>query len=497
MLKKTITQISIVAIIIGCIFIANGLILAWTAPGSTPPDGNASAPINISGTSQTKSGTLISGTDMRAPIFYDQNNTGYYVNPDSNSWLYRLYSYDLRSDIYYDRNDTGYYVDPASTSRMNAITPNSITLGGVNRTTWPTAVAEADTLDTVANRGNTTSNWIQSNSSMRAPLFYDSNNTGYYVDPAGSSRMNTLYYVDQAYIVDVRPQYMYDWNDSAYYIDMNSGSRLNYLGRNYGWNWTEYDWNDTSYYMDLNQTSRLNRLDFRYGYDMDNTGYYIDLNNTTRANEIQANRVYGFSDIRSPIFYDYNNTGYYVDPASTSRINYGVFDNVYSYGWMQAPIFYDSNNNGYYLDPASTSVLNAVYANGFYYNSDENLKKNIQVIPNALEKILNLEGVAFDWKENGLKSMGLTAQNVEKEFPELVSEDEKTGLKSVQYGNLVAPIIEAIKELTAKLGDLASRVDNMFKKIVGHDSRIEELERNNQLLQQQIDELKNQIKIIN
>ncbi len=75
-----------------------------------------------------------------------------------------------------------------------------------------------------------------------ATIFYDSNNAWYYVDPSGTSRMNTLNYVDQAYIVDVRPQYMYDWNDSAYYMDFNNTSRLNALIPNniqlawVGWN---------------------------------------------------------------------------------------------------------------------------------------------------------------------------------------------------------------------------------------------------------------------
>jgi hypothetical protein len=77
---------------------------------------------------------------------------------------------------------------------------------------------------------------------MNAPSFVDSNNAWYYVDPSGTSRMNTLNYVDQAYIVDVRPQYMYDWNDSAYYMDFNNTSRLNALIPNniqlawVGWN---------------------------------------------------------------------------------------------------------------------------------------------------------------------------------------------------------------------------------------------------------------------
>jgi len=72
-------------------------------------------------------------------------------------------------------------------------------------------------------------------------------------------------------------------------------------------------------------------------------------------------------------------------------------------------------------------------------SSDRRLKKNIQEIPDALEKIQKLNGIIFEWKENDEKDIGLVAQNVEKVFPELVSADEKTGLKSLQYQNLVAP----------------------------------------------------------
>jgi len=132
MLKTTITKLSIIAIIIGSVFIANGLILAWTSPSASPPGSNVSAPLNVGSTAQTKAGSLRSSSDIRAPIFYDQNNTGYYTNPASNSWLYRLYSYDIRADIFYDRNNTSYYVNPAGTSKLK-----TINLGGVSRSSWP------------------------------------------------------------------------------------------------------------------------------------------------------------------------------------------------------------------------------------------------------------------------------------------------------------------------------------------------------------------------
>ena len=73
--NQAIIYFSIIIIAIASIFWVNGLILAWSPPSASPPNSNVAAPINTSGTAQTKSGSLISNTDIRAPIFYDQDNT--------------------------------------------------------------------------------------------------------------------------------------------------------------------------------------------------------------------------------------------------------------------------------------------------------------------------------------------------------------------------------------------------------------------------------------
>lgn len=54
---------------------------AWQEPVSSPPEGNVSAPINISSIAQTKLGGLTLQGDFTAPIFYDSDNADYYVNP--------------------------------------------------------------------------------------------------------------------------------------------------------------------------------------------------------------------------------------------------------------------------------------------------------------------------------------------------------------------------------------------------------------------------------
>jgi hypothetical protein len=105
------------------------------------------------------------------------------------------------------------------------------------------------------------------------------------------------------------------------------------------------------------------------------------------------------------------------------------------------------------------TVSGNINANAFYYSSDETLKKNIQPLSDSLEKILQLEGVSFQWKENDKESIGIIAQDLEKIFPRLVSTDKETYLKSVQYGNLVAPLIEAIKEQQKQIEELKTELE--------------------------------------
>lgn len=89
-------------------------------------------------------------------------------------------------------------------------------------------------------------------------------------------------------------------------------------------------------------------------------------------------------------------------------------------------------------------------------SSDERLKKDIKTIENALDKTNRLRGVTYTWKtdvHNEDPQIGVIAQEVEKVFPEFVLTDED-GMKSVNYAQMTAVLIEAVKELNAKISDL-------------------------------------------
>ena len=84
--------------------------------------------------------------------------------------------------------------------------------------------------------------------------------------------------------------------------------------------------------------------------------------------------------------------------------------------------------------------------------SDINLKKDIEVVTSATEMLNQLRGVKFTWKENDEKSVGVIAQEVEAILPELVRGEE--GNKSVNYSGLVGVLVEAVKELSARVEEL-------------------------------------------
>ena len=93
----------------------------------------------------------------------------------------------------------------------------------------------------------------------------------------------------------------------------------------------------------------------------------------------------------------------------------------------------------------STGTLAATELNSL---SDVNKKENIVSITNGLEIINKLNGVEFDWKENGNHSSGVIAQELEKVLPFLVTEIE--GTKTVNYLGIIGYLINAVQELSKK-----------------------------------------------
>lgn len=123
--------------------------------------------------------------------------------------------------------------------------------------------------------------------------------------------------------------------------------------------------------------------------------------------------------------------------------------------------------------------------------SDARLKKNIEIIPESLAKILQLDGVTYDWRnsEDKRRQMGLIAQDVEKIFPEVVNTDEK-GWKSVAYQNLVSPLINAVKEFYQEFQSYRNQNDRKLELL---EKRLAQLEDKQSRLELENAELKKQM----
>lgn len=111
----------------------------------------------------------------------------------------------------------------------------------------------------------------------------------------------------------------------------------------------------------------------------------------------------------------------------------------------------------------SLSVSNTLRAASFVYSSDARLKKDIVPLQATLDKMLNIRGVKFTYKNTGKTTLGVIAQEVEKSFPELIDYDEK-GYKMVNYGGLVAPMLEAMRELREENQNLKARLERLEQK---------------------------------
>ena len=141
-------------------------------------------------------------------------------------------------------------------------------------------------------------------------------------------------------------------------------------------------------------------------------------------------------------------------PATMSFHRPGIYavnvgldtDNYFKIGGWSAGILMSISSTG------ATTIGGALTQ-----NSDISLKENLIPITNALDKVKKLQG--YNYNRIGLKEieMGVIAQEVQKILPEVVSKSSE-GILSVAYSNMVAILIEAIKEQSNKISDLEEQI---------------------------------------
>jgi len=366
-----------------------------------------------------------------------------------------IYGYsDIRSPIFYDYNDTSYYINPRSASRLSGLrldgvdneasgTDAILWINKPNNNDWAMIVSgnleygislgmAASHSYAIRAQANGTeysrlgSDVFYHNSNIRAPIFYDYNDTGYYCDPNSLSRLyrTESFYFRNIYGVSTDHPFglYFDSGEStAYAIYRESGA----------WNHPYPDLRIAFHTgIKLGANSGYNGIRFYTDYDM--SSQVMSVNNGSDG--LGANNVYVNNSLQ----------------AGSS---------------LRAPIFYDSDNTGYYADLNSTGDSIRAAGNIVAYYSDDRLKTKLGNITDALKKVNQLNGFYYQANELaqnlGYKptvEVGVSAQEVEQILPQIVKPapiDQQ--YKTVDYSRLVPLLIEAVKELSQKLSKLEAK----------------------------------------
>lgn len=164
-------------------------------------------------------------------------------------------------------------------------------------------------------------------------------------------------------------------------------------------------------------------------------------------------------------------TSYKISSAGTG------FGNLYGMAYTYHNRVYTSNTMGQYHQmvwcnngtPYCALGRNVWTSGNVTAYSDIRVKENLEIIPNALEKVSKLNGYTFDRTDIETdnegntpkkRQAGVVAQEVLEVLPEVVSgnEDDPDGHLSVAYGNMVGLLIEAIKEQQEQIEELKARL---------------------------------------
>ena len=365
-----------------------------------------------------------SGNTMRGYVYANNSNDIGFLN-NSGNWIFRtrqsyaeLYG-DLYANLMYDRNNSAYYSDPASTSRFNTVRANRFTNdGGVSSDDnfgifWDSGLSQAyaifrenggwsnpypdlriafhtgikmganagyngmrfytdyDMSGQVMSINNASdplgggnvyvNNNLQAGSSLRAPIFYDSNDTNYRMDmnSTNGSRFRGVHYETMAYMA--LPGHTRD-SGEYYRARPRITGDTNYWTGSMGWGAqdmtnTVADWGSgfidswgnpanqpsgTSHWVGV-QSYHYSNGSSRYGWQMvggpiENLRFRSTWGGFRTWRTIPVLNVNDGNDgaMYASIYYDANNSGFYCDPSDFSNFNTGLrATEIYARNWFR------------------------------------------------------------------------------------------------------------------------------------------------------------------
>jgi len=249
-------------------------------------------------------------------------------------------------------------------------------------------------------------------------------------------------------------------------------------------NWAQYSYADEA---------RLWNSTYGDVYRFHNNGVFFAANDITTNNNIYTTLGNIGAQVTSP--------AYPLDVAGTANLNSGIASGValrvngaealwyngtyFSYGYGGSANYFADNVGINTTAPGQRLDINLGYgrvSSGYSWltNSDVRYKKNIATLENTLDKVSRLRGVRFDLKEDNQcvtgkpKHIGFIAQELEKEYPELVITDDK-GYKSVAYDKMTAVLTQATKELKEENDKLKTQNESLEWRLRALEAKVDSL----------------------
>lgn len=211
------------------------------------------------------------------------------------------------------------------------------------------------------------------------------------------------------------------------YYNTNGGQNV-LLGRETGYN--------------LESGNKNVMIGFKAGYNLQNGDGNVFIGYEAGLNETASGRLYIANNAVRPLIYGQFNSDTMVVINGTSTQNPSKFT------------FYVNGTAG------GRDSWNSL--------SDYRLKTNVTTITNALDKVMKLRGVTFQWKDSSPDNhthIGFIAQEMENVVPEVVSKNG--GFYSVQYAPVTAVLVEALKEQQKMIEELRDEVQ-MLREEINH-----------------------------
>ena len=125
--------------------------------------------------------------------------------------------------------------------------------------------------------------------------------------------------------------------------------------------------------------------------------------------------------------------------------------------WSQGELHFFAQPAGTYMGDTPNFLLSstaATFSGTITESSSLRYKENVETIKYGLDKVLQMRGVSYNKKDNGVKEIGVIAEEIYEVLPEVVLKNEQGEIDSVSYGKITAVLIEAIKDLKKEIEDL-------------------------------------------